>query len=180
MPFTIGDLLERTATGDEAAFSALYDDVSARVLGLVRRILIDSAQSEEVTQDVFLEIWQTAARFDASRGNAIGWILTMARRRAIDRVRSSQSSRERDLKIGARDIDIAFDPVTESIEISMEHERVMAALQNLTPLQRESILLTYTSGLSMTESAELLSVPVGTVKTRVRDGLIRLRLELAA
>jgi len=172
------DLLDRIAGGDQRAFAELYDLLSSRVLGLVRRILLDHAQSEEVTQEIFLEIWQTATRFDPNKGGATTWILTMAHRRAVDRVRASQSSRNRDTKIGIRDYDPGYDHVAESTEIRIEHERVTRALDRLTELQRQAVTLAYYGGYSHSEVAAMLSVPIGTVKTRLRDGMIRLRDEL--
>ena len=172
------DLLERTASGDKRAFAELYDLLAPRVLGLVRRILIDHAQSEEVTQEIFLEIWQTATRFDPNKGGATTWILTMAHRRAVDRVRASQSSRDRDTKVGIRDYDPGYDHVAESTEIRIEHERVAKALDRLTELQRQAINLAYYGGYSHSEVASMLDVPIGTVKTRLRDGMIRLRDEM--
>lgn len=171
-------LLERVARGDRAAFAELYDLVVARVFGLVRRVLVDHAQSEEVTQEIFLELWQSAPRFDPNKGGATSWILTMAHRRAVDRVRSSQSSHDRDLKVGIRDYDAGFDHVAEATEIKIESERVVQAMQRLTDLQRQAIELAYYGGRSHSEVAALLHIPVGTVKTRLRDGLIRLRDEL--
>src|SRR5690348_4766355 len=97
------DLLQRVATGDREAFAQLYDRTAPRVFGLVKRLLRDHSQSEEVTQEVFLEIWQTATRYDTSKGGAIAWMLTMTHRRAVDRVRASQASRNRDTRIGIRD-----------------------------------------------------------------------------
>ncbi|MFP7762090.1 sigma-70 family RNA polymerase sigma factor [Marisediminicola sp. LYQ85] len=172
------DLLGRVAAGDQAAFGELYDDIAPRVLGLIRRLLIDHAQSEEVAQEVFLEIWQTASRFDASRGGASTWILTMAHRRAVDRIRSSQSGRDRDTKIGIRDIAPEYDHVSEAVEITIEHERVKKAMTRLTELQRQAVTLAYYGGYSHSEVASMLSIPIGTVKTRLRDGMIRLRDEL--
>ena len=172
------DLLERAAHGDQRAFAALYDQISPRVFGLIRRILRDQDQSEEVTQEVFLEIWQTAPRFDPNKGGASTWILTMAHRRAVDRVRSSQSSRDRDTRIGIRDYSPAYDNVAETIEVRIEHERVEKAMTRLTELQRQAVSLAYYGGYSHSEVAEMLSVPIGTVKTRLRDGMIRLRDEL--
>ena len=171
-------LLERVAQGDKQAFAALYDEVSPRVFGLVKRLLRDHSQSEEVTQEIFLEIWQSAPRFDPNKGGASTWILTMAHRRAVDRVRASQSSRDRDLKIGIRDLDAAIDHVSESVEVRFEHERVEKAMARLTELQRQAISLSYYGGLSNSEVAEKLSVPIGTIKTRIRDGMIRLRDEM--
>lgn len=172
------DLLERVANGDQRAFSELYDQISPRVFGLVKRVLRDQAQSEEVTQEVFLEIWQSAPRFDPNKGGATTWILTMAHRRAVDRVRASQASRTRDVKIGIRDYNPDYDNVSETVEVSIEHERVTKAMSRLTELQRQAVSLAYYGGYSHSEVAELLSVPIGTVKTRLRDGMIRLRDEL--
>ena len=172
------NLLERVASGDQLAFSELYDQISPRVFGLIKRLLRDHSQSEEVTQEVFLEIWQTAARFDPNKGAAATWILTMAHRRAVDRVRSSQSSRDRDTRIGIRDYNPDYDNVAETIEVRIEHERVEKAMSRLTELQRQAVSLAYYGGLSHSEVAAKLSVPIGTVKTRLRDGMIRLRDEL--
>ncbi len=172
------DLLARVADGDQAAFSDLYDLISGRVLGLVTRLLRDRAQSEEVTQEVFLEVWQQATRFDRKRGTAASWILTMAHRRAVDRVRASQSSHDRDTKIGIRDLEAGYDQVSESVEIRIEHERVSRALGKLTEFQRQAVQLAYYGGYSHSEMAEHLGVPIGTVKTRLRDGMIRLRDEM--
>lgn len=169
------DLLAQVASGDKAAFSELYDQSAARVFGLVRRILIDEAQSEEVTQEIFLEIWQTASRYAPTKGSAMTWIFTMAHRRAVDRIRSSQSGRDRDLKVGMRDYEREFDQVAERVEISIENERVKVAMQQLTELQRQAIALAYYEGYSHSEVASILQIPIGTVKTRLRDGMIRLR-----
>ena len=172
------ELLAKVALGDQQAFSQLYDIVAPRVFGLIKRLLRDHAQSEEVTQEVFLEIWQTATRFDPNKGGATTWILTMANRRAIDRVRSSQSSRDRDTRVGIRDHKVDYDNVSETIEIRLEHERVEKAMTRLTELQRQAVSLAYYGGYSHREVAEMLSVPIGTVKTQLRDGMIRLRDEL--
>ena len=175
---TVDRLVEGVATGDQSAFSELYDRTAPRVLGLIKRVLVDHSQSEEVAQEVFLEIWKTATRFEAGRGKAMTWILTMAHRRAIDRVRASQAGRDRDERIGKRDTETDYDQVSETVEIRIEHERVKRAMARLTELQREAITLAYYGGYSHTEVAEILSVPLGTVKTRLRDGMIRLRDEM--
>jgi RNA polymerase sigma-70 factor (ECF subfamily) len=177
---TLEVLIGRVREGDKRAFAEFYDQISSRVFGLIKGILRDPAQSEEVMQEVFLEIWQTASRFDENKGRVLSWVLTMARRRAIDRVRASQASRTRDEKIGMRDIDVSYDSVAESVEVRVEHRRVVEAMDWLTDLQREVIELAYTGGYTQAEVAEMLNVPVGTVKTRLRDGLIHLRAELAA
>ena len=186
MAFEVGDPLSgrsdslelrltRIGTGDKRAFTELYDATAPRIFGLVRRLLIDPAQSEEVTQEVYLEIWQSAAKYKPERGSAMSWMLMMAHRRAVDRIRASQASRERDSKVGIRDFDREYDHVAEHVEVTMEGERVKRALAGLTELQRQAVELAYYRGLSHTEIASELHVPVGTVKTRIRDGMIRLR-----
>ena len=174
----VGLLLVRTADGDREAFSQLYDLMASRILGRIVRILSDRAQSEEVLQEVFLEIWQTATRYDTSKGGAIAWMLTMTHRRAVDRVRASQASRNRDTRIGIRDFPTDFDSVAENVEVRIESERVKEAMMRLTELQRQAVQLAYFGGYSHSEVAAMLSVPIGTVKTRLRDGMIRLRDEL--
>jgi RNA polymerase sigma-70 factor (ECF subfamily) len=178
VPVSLNDLLGQVAAGDQVAFAELYDQCSGRVFGLVRRLLKDSAQSEEVTQEIFLEVWQTATRYDQGKGSAATWILTMAHRRAVDRIRSSQSTRDRDQRIGLRDLEPDYDLVSESVEIRVENERVAQALRRLTELQRQAVTLAYYGGYSHSEVAQMLKVPIGTVKTRLRDGMIRLRDEL--
>ena len=175
---TTNALLLRVATSDQRAFSELYDVIAPRMLGLVRHVLKDHAQSEEVVQEVLLEVWQTAPRFDPNKGKAVTWMLTMAHRRAIDRVRSAQSSRDRDIKIGIRDLDRDFDSVAERVEIRIEHDRVEKALSRLTELQRQAVELAYYGGYTHSEVSQMLGVPMGTVKTRLRDGMMRLREEL--
>lgn len=169
------DLLLAVARGDQAAFSELFDRVSGQVYGVIRRVLRDPSQSEEVAQEVLVEVWKTATRFDPERGSATTWIMTMAHRRAIDRVRSEQASRNRDQRVGQRDHVTAFDEVSEEVETRFEHRQVREALDQLTDLQREAVELAYYGGYTYREVSELLDTPLGTVKTRMRDGLIRLR-----
>jgi len=173
-----GDLLLRVADGDQAAFAALYDMLSPRAFGLILRVLVDRSQSEEVLQEVFLEIWQSAARFAPNKGQGRSWVLTIAHRRAVDRVRSSQASTDRDVKAGFRDIGVAHDGVAEEVELRIEGQRVSQALAALPDPQREAITLAYFGGYSQSEIAALVGAPLGTVKTRMRDGLSRLRVEM--
>ncbi|HZX37551.1 MAG TPA: sigma-70 family RNA polymerase sigma factor [Streptomyces sp.] len=168
-------LLGLVARGDQEAFSRVYDAVCGPVLGLVRAVLRDPAQSEEVTQEVLIEVWRTAARFQPSRGSAMTWILTLAHRRAVDRVRSAQAATDRERRAALLEQTPAYDEVTEQVEARLEREQVRRCLRGLTELQRQSVTLAYYRGLAYREVAELLAVPLGTVKTRLRDGLIRLR-----
>jgi RNA polymerase sigma-70 factor, ECF subfamily len=161
------------ARGDNAAFAMVYDQCAAAVLGTARRVLRDPAQSEEVMQEVLLEVWRTAARFDPAAGSATAWVLTLAHRRAVDRVRSEQKAAEREVR--AATAAIAYDEVSDAVEAQLDRERVRRCLESLTDLQRESVTLAYYRGYSYPEVARLLGVAVGTVKTRMRDGLIRLR-----
>ncbi|MBO0835977.1 MAG: ECF RNA polymerase sigma factor SigK [Actinobacteria bacterium] len=165
--------LVAAARGDEAAFAVVYDSAAPAVLGTARRILRDPAQSEEVMQEVLLEVWRTAGRFDPSTGSAAAWITTLAHRRAVDRVRSEQRAAQREARAAAATV--AYDEVTEAVEARLDRERVRRCLESLTELQRESVTLAYYGGYSYREVAQLLGVAAGTVKTRMRDGLIRLR-----
>jgi RNA polymerase sigma-70 factor (ECF subfamily) len=174
-PATLDDLLLRVARGDTPAFETLYDQMANVVFGVIARVLRDPAQSEEVAQEVLVEVWRTATRFDPDRGSASTWILTMAHRRAIDRVRSAQAAHDREERVAHRDHLPAFDEVAEQVETRLEHEQVRLCLAGLTELQRESVTLAYYGGYTYREVGELLEVPLGTVKTRLRDGLIRLR-----
>ena len=174
-PAALDDLLHRVARGDTAAFELLYDRIAGSVFGVIRRVLRDPAQSEEVAQEVLVEVWRTATRFDGDRGSASTWIHTMAHRRAIDRVRSAQASHDREQRVALRDHVPAFDEVVDTVETRLEQEQVRRCVQGLTDLQRESVTLAYYGGNTYQQVAELLDVPLGTVKTRMRDGLIRLR-----
>jgi RNA polymerase sigma-70 factor (ECF subfamily) len=168
-------LLVRVAGGDQRAFEELYALVSGPVFGLVRRVVRDPAQSEEVAQEVLLELWRSAGRFDPDRGSALSWILTLAHRRAVDRVRSARAATEREQREGRRNHHPAFDQVAEEVEAGLERQWVRHCLEKLTILQRESVTLAYYDGYTYREVAERLSCPLGTVKTRMRDGLTRLR-----
>lgn len=172
---TTEELMLRIAAGNESAFEELYDRLSPQVFGLVRRILKDQAQSEEVTQEVFVEAWQQAARYDSTRGKAITWLLTLAHRRAVDRVRASQASKDRDLRQGIKEFQASYDDVEETAIQHDESRRVIQALERLSETQRDAIQLAYFGGYTHIEVAELLKIPVGTAKTRIRDGMNKLR-----
>jgi RNA polymerase sigma-70 factor (ECF subfamily) len=155
----LDELLAATALGDRQAFSALYDGTAPRVFGLIRRLLVNAAQAEEVAQEVSLEVWQSAARFDPNRGRALTWLLTMAHRRAVDRIRASQAARDRDTAVGIRDLPTAYDQVAEAVEVRVEHERAEAAMSVLSEAQREAVMLAYFAGLTQSEVAERLGIP---------------------
>jgi RNA polymerase sigma-70 factor (ECF subfamily) len=167
--------MTQVAGGDEQAFAELYRRVAPAVFGLVGKVVRNPALSEEVTQEVFVELWRGASRFDPGRGTARSWIMTRAHRRAVDRVRSAERAARRDDLAGRRDQGRPYDEVAEQVETGLEHEHVRRSLDALTELQRQAVVLAYYGGHTQREIAELLEVPVGTVKTRLRDGLIRLR-----
>lgn len=168
--------------GDEGAFAGFYDLMADRVFGLVRSVLRDPARSEEVAQEVMLELWRTAPRFASERGSAVSWSLTVAHRRAVDRVRSEVAARDREQRVAVRDHVPDGPDVALAVEDQLDRERVHRALAELTDAQRESIELAYFRGFSHREVAAALDLPLGTVKTRIRDGMIRLRdrLEVTA
>lgn len=169
-----GALLQRTARGDREAFAALFDELGPAVLGLARRIVRDPARAEEVTQEVFLQAWQTANRFDPERGNAKSWLFTLAHRRSVDAVRHDQAATNRENSYDWSPGD-DHDDVVETVTTRLEHEQVRKCLDTLTELQREAITLAYYRGYTYAEVSSLLEANPATVKTRMRDGLIRLR-----
>lgn len=171
----LSELLVHVARGDQEAFATAYEAVVGPVLGLVRSILRDPAQSEEVAQEVLVEVWRCAARYEPERGSAMSWVMTLAHRRAVDRVRSAQAASDREDRAALLDQTPAFDEVTEQVEARLEREQVRRCMRNLTEVQRESVTLAYYCGHTYREVAELLALPLGTVKTRMRDGLIRMR-----
>jgi RNA polymerase sigma-70 factor, ECF subfamily len=171
----LAELLRLSGRGDEEAFARLYDATAARAYGLAVRVVRDPSQAEEVAQEAFLEIWRTASRFDAGRGSAVSWVLTIVHRKAVDRVRSAEASTRRDTKYHRSSQGVEHDSTAEAAQASMEARRVRQALDSLTEVQRQALELAYFKGYTHTEVAAMLDLPVGTAKTRIRDGLIRLR-----
>ncbi|MFF1530121.1 ECF RNA polymerase sigma factor SigK [Cellulomonas sp. NPDC058312] len=174
-PATADDALARVADGDRDAFGPLYDMLSPAVHGTALAVLRDPDHAAEVTQEVMVEIWRTASRWDARRGSARAWATTMAHRRAVDRVRSVQAQRNRDQAVLDADRPRDFDVVSEQAETNLEAQRVRHCLGGLTDTQREAVVLAYYDGRTYREVAERLEAPLPTVKSRIRDGLTRLR-----
>jgi RNA polymerase sigma-70 factor, ECF subfamily len=166
-------LVGRVALGDSSAFEALYDELSSAVYGVTRRVVRDPARAEDVTQDVFLEVWRKATRFDRDLGKAKTWVMTIAHRRAVDAVRRSESQKRMDRR--AAPDEVSHDEPADSLIKGEEHGAVRNCLDTLTELQLESVRLAYFNGYTYNEVATLLDKPLPTIKTRMRDGLIRLR-----
>lgn len=167
--------MQQVAQGDKEAFSSLYDALAPLVFGIVVKVLRDRAQSEEVAQEVMIDLWRQAARYRPDAGAVTTWAATIAHRRAVDRVRSAQAAADREHAQAAREHRTAFDEVAEQVEIRLESEQVRRCLRGLTELQNQAVTLAYYRGLTYREVAETLRTPLPTIKTRMRDGLIRLR-----
>ena len=166
-------LVSRVARADASAFEALYDELSSSVFGLARRVVRDPARAEDVTQEVFLEVWRKAARFDSTLGKAKTWVMTIAHRRAVDAVRRNESQKRQDEKTAPEQV--SHDEPADSLIAAEEQGAVRECLETLTDLQLESVRLAYFNGYTYSEVATLLDKPLPTIKTRMRDGLIRLR-----
>lgn len=171
----LAELLSRSARGQEDAFAELYDLTVSRIHGVVWRVVRSSDHAAEVTQEVFVEVWRQAARYSPERGSPLAWMVTMAHRRAVDRVRSVTSETARDERYAATAVDRAVDHVWSGVEQRLDAERVRKGLASLTEIQREALTLAYFGGYTQSQVSHLLGLPLGTVKTRIRDGLIGLR-----
>lgn len=176
-PLTVdlGSVLLRVAQQDADAFAAFYDRTSGRVYGLVSRVLRDAGYSEETTQEIYLEVWRTAAAYDPAKGSPLAWLLTIAHRRAVDRVRSEQAGTKREARYGAANVDRAGDVVAESAIGRDERRRVTECIGGLTDAQRECIGLAYYGGLTYVQVSQRLKTNLSTIKSRMRDGLRGLR-----
>ena len=168
-------LLRRVAQHDAGAFAAFYDATRSRVYGMVARVLRDRGYSEETTQDVYLQVWRTAESYDPASGSALAWLLTLAHRRAVDRVRSEQAATLRDARYGAATTERDTDEVSDAVLAEEERRRVAACLGGLTDMQRECVELAYYQGLTYVQVSERLAANLATVKSRMRDALRSLR-----
>ena len=172
---SLAELLDLTAGGDTAAFAELYRRMAWQVLGVATSTLRDASHAEEVTQEVFLEIWQRASRFDSAKGSASSWVMRIAHARSVDRVRQAQAARNRDGVYFQREFEPEFDSVVDDVLRKVDNHRLRAAVAELTPLQREAVTMTFYTGHSYREASDVLGIPRATMKTRVRDGLLALR-----
>ena len=168
-------LLRQVARQDADAFAAFYDATRARVFGLITRVLRDRGYSEETTQEVYLQVWRSAETYDPTAGSALAWLMTLAHRRAVDRVRSEQAAGKRESRYGAMSVDTPLDVVSDSVLLFFYFFWVTSCLDDLTDLQRECIQLAYYEGLTYVQVSERLSANLATVKSRMRDGLRGLR-----
>jgi RNA polymerase sigma-70 factor, ECF subfamily len=171
----LAQLLQRSSRGDEAAFARVYDATSSRAYGLALRVVRNPAHAEEVVQEAYLDAWRSSSRYDPERGSALGWLLTIVHRKAVDRVRSAEAATNRDATYHRESQQVDHDQTAEAAHASLEAQRVRGAVATLTDVQREAVELAFFGGYTHTEVATMLDVPVGTAKTRIRDGLIRLR-----
>ena len=171
----LASLLQRCSRGDEGAFAQVYDATSSRAYGLALRVVRNPAHAEEVVQEAYLDAWRSSSRYDPSRGSALGWLLTIVHRKAVDRVRSAEAATQRDATYHRETRQVDHDQTAEAAHSSLEAQRVRGAVSTLTAVQREAVELAFFGGYTHTEVATMLDVPVGTAKTRIRDGLIRLR-----
>ena len=175
-----GLLITQTAQGDQAALATLYDRSSPQVYGLIFKILGNREAAEEVTLDVYTQVWRQAHAFDETRGTPGGWLMMLARTRAIDRFRAGFAERGK-----LEDLDVASffssdDPTPDQeVEEQQRRQSVRQAVATLSAEQQEVIALGYFYGLSQSEIADKLRLPLGTVKTRMRLGMIKLREVLA-
>lgn len=171
----LDELLRQVARQDVDAFAEFYDQTRARVFGLVTRVLRDPGYSEETTQDVYLQVWRTADTYNPSAGSPLSWLMTLAHRRAVDRVRSEQAASQRESRYGAANVEPPTDQVAESVIQSDEHRQVADCLGSLTDTQREAIQLAYYDGLTYVQVSEQLSANLATIKSRMRDAIRGLR-----
>ena len=179
-PDPSGDLLLRIAAGDRSAFDELFTTQSRILMAVILRIVKSRSLAEEVLQECFTEVWTRCSGFDPARGTGRAWLVTLCRRRAIDCVRSVQSQQDRDLADGLRTSAEAAEGVEQTVIDRAESDRTVSALKILPEEQSRPIVMAFYQGLTHTQISEDLKVPLGTIKSRIRDGMKKLRDELEA
>lgn len=171
------------ARGDDGAFELVLIRLSGPVQRLVRTMVRDPAQAEEVTQEVFFEMWRTAVRFDSGKGSAAAWAMTIARRRAIDRVRATTASSAREQRTITTTVPggtVSWDQVSEAVEEILNREQLYQCLDRLSLPQQQAVVLAFFGGYAHADIARFLGIPLGTVKARIRGALASLRLCMRA
>jgi RNA polymerase sigma-70 factor, ECF subfamily len=174
---SLAGLLLRTAQGDHQAFSEFYHRTCRQVTGLVRRVIINPELSEEVVQEIYIVVWQDAAKYRPATGTPTAWLMTIAHRRAVDKVRATQSSRDRDHRWATTSPSI-YDGVLDAVAENMDARILITSMACLSAVQREAIVLAYFGSLTYQEISLKLSVPLPTIKSRIRDGLQKLRTHI--
>ncbi|GAA1479917.1 sigma-70 family RNA polymerase sigma factor SigK [Gordonia sinesedis] len=169
------DLLAACARGDRGAFAQLYDLTSARIYGLALRVIRDSGYAEEIVQESYLQYWQKAADYHPGRGSVITWMMTIAHRRAVDRVRTEELHRRRSVEYGASNASVPHAIPLEVVVDREDHHALRRCMDRLTDLQRRTIEMSYFNGLTYPQVAEQTATPLPTIKSRIRDGLRSLR-----
>ena len=172
---TLAEVFLEVREGSEEAFAQLYDMTSSRLYGVVLRVVRAPDLAVEITQEVYVEVWRQAARWESEKGSVRAWMHTIAHRRAVDRVRSTQKETERETRWAGQDRTTEVDHTWDGVEQKLDAEGVQSALKGLSDVQKEAVTLAYYGGYSQREVAEILGIPLGTVKTRIRDGLSGLR-----
>ena len=161
-------LMTLSSRGHEDAFAELYDLTSQRIYGIILRVLRSPDHAAEVTQEVYVEVWRQSARYSPDKGSVTAWMTTMAHRRAVDRVRSVSSEVARDERYALHSGDREIDQVWDGVEQRLDVERARKGMASLTAIQREALTLAYFGGYTQSQVAQLLQLPLGTVKTRIR------------
>jgi RNA polymerase sigma-70 factor (ECF subfamily) len=168
------EYVTRISSGDEAALAQLYDESSSWLYSLALRMLSSPADAEEVVCDVYSHIWRNAGSFDPSRGSVLSWISMLCRSRCLDRMRSRSMRRQTEIAVETTDLEALADPVWPG-ELQVRREAVRQAMEALEPDQRELLRLAFFSGLTHTELADQLHLPLGTIKGRIRSAILKMR-----
>ena len=176
----LGQLLQRVSSGDEAAFRRLHATTRARLFGLIYKTVRDLGYAEETLQEVYIEIWQKAGQYQPEMGRPLSWLMMICHRRAIDRVRAEERLRKKTAVLAMFSVDIPQGGADEPLLLREEHLQIRRHLSKLSSRQRQSIDMVYFANLTHGETAKRLGILVPTLKTRLRDGILRLRSQIHA